>query len=113
VSTIATGTEPVIVNSTTPVDNLNADPRTYDSAGTQQTHIHMTYNPAGPVIIGAGGYVTITLAGSAAYTNSSSYRCTANDSSAALPVAIQYVDGSRFNILGTPGDGAQFMCIGF
>ena len=109
VSLQATGTAPLSVNSTTPVANLFANPLTFSAAGTQSTTTtHLVYGSATL----SGGTVTITLLGSAIYTNSSSYQCNANDLSALQSVRVNLVSGSSFILLGTDTNNVNYVCLG-
>ncbi|UTV53239.1 hypothetical protein [Burkholderia arboris] len=60
----------------------------------------------------SSGSATITLAGSAAYTNGSSYTCTAADNSAAAAVYVSQSSGTAFTLTGTGSDLVRFHCTG-
>lgn len=109
VSLQATGTAPLVVNSTTPVNNLFANPLTYSAAGGQNTSTtHLVYGNSTL----STGTVTVTLAGAAAYTNSSTYQCAVNDTGAINAVRFAPVSGSSFTIQGTGSDNVNYICIG-
>lgn len=106
-STIATGTAPLVIASTTPVVNLSATPTTYNAAGTQQVNSH--------IVIGVctlGTSCSVTLAGSAVFTNISSYQCSATDESAAAAVKFVPASGSAFALTGTSTDILSYVCVG-
>lgn len=108
VSSIATGTPPFIVASTSPVNGLFANPTTYQANGTQIiTQLHMVF---GQAVV--SGTATVTLVGGAIFTSLSSYSCIANDTSASLPVRIQYTSGSQF-IISSTGTNVTYLCEGF
>ncbi|MBI4165290.1 MAG: hypothetical protein HY508_06095 [Acidobacteria bacterium] len=104
---IATGTPPFSVASTTPVANLTTVPLTYSSTGVQQTGVHLV---SGNCRIGTD--CAVTLAGEAAFTDSTTYRCTASDNTAANPVVVNQSSGSKFVITGNPSDMVSYICVG-
>jgi hypothetical protein len=109
ISGIATGTAPLIVNSTTPVQNLFAQPATYDSAGTQIIGlVHLVY---GRVTL-SGGSATVNLSGAAAYSSSSSFRCMANDEAGSSLARMTPGSGSSFTLQGNGSDNVSYFCIG-
>lgn len=109
VSTLVTGTQPISVNSTTPVQNLFANPLTYAANGTQ--NINTTHIVNGTVNIGGGGITTVTLIGSAAYANSSSFNCT-TASTQGFASGAAPATGSTVVIHGTAADNVAYICIG-
>lgn len=106
-STLATGTAPFSIASTTPVANLTTVPVTYDISGTQQTGVHIVM---GHCILGTS--CSITLTGSAAFTSSSTYECSAVDETTAAAVKFAPSSGSAFALTGTGTDTLSFICIG-
>lgn len=60
----------------------------------------------------SSGAATVTLSGSAVFTSSSSYACTANDTTAAAPVKVSQTSGTSITFAGTGTDVVQFMCAG-
>ncbi|MGA2629697.1 MAG: hypothetical protein ABSG54_05725 [Terriglobia bacterium] len=106
-TTIATGTPPFSVSSTTPVANLTTVPLTYSAAGSQQTGVHLVY---GNCRIGTD--CGVTLAGSAAFSGITTYRCTASDNTAANAVKIAQNSGSSFAITGTTSHVVSYICVG-
>jgi hypothetical protein len=54
----------------------------------------------------------VTLTGSAAFTSSSSYRCTANDATAANAVRVNQASGTSVTFTGTGTDVINFVCVG-
>lgn len=81
--------------------------RTYNAAGTEQLNTHMVYGSATL----AAGTVTVTLSGNAAFSNSSSYKCTVTDAVLNL-TAVSYTSGSQFTILGVLTDTVSYHCVG-
>lgn len=113
-SSLATGTPPLTVTSTTPVAHLTAVPTTYNAAGAQQTNLHIVED-SGTLTSSSPSTVTITLTGSAAFTSSSSYNCSVtNKTTQANPLKITYTDGSHFVVTGpnTVTDSFSFVCVG-
>jgi len=107
VSVAPTGTEPLIVNSTTPVTNLFANYRLYDAAGNQ---IPFTTH----VVQGQGNIpLTVTLSGAAAFSSNSSYSCTAQNTNSANGAFVGYTSGTVFQVSGTSGDHVTWTCIGY
>ena len=85
----------------------NSSVRTYNAAGTEQLSAHMVLGSATL----AAGTVTITLSGNAAFTSSSSYKCTVTDGVLNL-TAVTYTSGSQFTILGVLTDTVSYHCVG-
>jgi hypothetical protein len=108
ISTVATGTAPIEVESTTPVDNLTAHPEAYNNSGTQKTDVRHVY---GTVAL-SGGTATITLSGGAAFTSNSTYVCSANDETAAAAVKVTRTSGTSITFTGTTTDTVAYHCIG-
>lgn len=106
-STLATGTAPFVVASTTPVANLTTVPTTYDHSGTQQTATHVVKDRCT-----LGTDCSVTLAGSAVFTSSSSYDCTALDRTGANAVKFAPSSGSAFALTGTGTDTISYVCVG-
>jgi hypothetical protein len=106
-STLATGTAPFSITSTTPVANLTTVPATYSSAGTQQAGVHLVY---GKCTLGTD--CSITLSGSAIFTGADSYECTATDQTAAAAVRVNQTSGSAVAFTGTGTDVIRYQCIG-
>jgi hypothetical protein len=110
VSLAATGSAPLVVNSTTPVQNLFASPTLYSAAGTQTTNtVHFVQ---GSTALAAGA-ATITLSGAAVFTNSSSYSCWGVDTTAAAAVKLAASSGTQFTITGTGTDTIAYSCLGY
>lgn len=108
ISQVATGTPPIVVASTTPVDNLVAHPEAYNSAGTQRTDVHHVY---GTVAL-SGGTATVSLTGNAIFTSNSTYVCQANDETAAAAVKITRTSGTSITFTGTTTDTVAYHCVG-
>jgi len=85
----------------------NSSVRTYNASGTEQLNTHMVYGSATL----AAGTVTITLSGNAAFTSSSTYKCTVTDSVLNL-TAVTYTSGAQFTILGVLTDTVSYHCVG-
>jgi len=106
-STLATGTAPLSITSTTPVANLTTVPTTYNAAGTQQTATHLVQDTCT-----VGTNCGVTLTGSAAYTNATSYTCTCEDDSAIVACRVNQTAGNGFTITGTNADVIRYICVG-
>lgn len=79
--------------------------------GTTGTAVNAPHMVQGSVALSAGS-ATVTLSGSAVYTSSSSYTCTANDTTAANAVKVGQTSGTSITLTGTGTDTVQFMCAG-
>lgn len=105
-----TGSAPFVVNSTTPVQNLMASPVIYTAGGTQNTNsVHFVQ---GSVALAAGA-ATVTLTGSAVFTNSSSFSCWGSDTTTAAAVRTAATSGTQFTISGTGTDTVAYTCLGY
>jgi hypothetical protein len=80
---------------------------TYNAAGTLQTSVHIVEDTCT-----LGTNCAVTLTGSAAFTSSSSYRCTASDATAASAVRVNQASGTSVTFTGTGTDVISFHCIG-
>ncbi|WP_186146006.1 transporter [Burkholderia gladioli] len=80
----------------------------YSTAGAGASAPHMV---KGSVAL-SGGAATITLTGAAAFSSSSSYVCTAIDTTATNAVRVSQTSGTSFALSGTGTDSVQFLCIG-
>lgn len=107
VSSLATGTAPFSVTSTTPVANLTAVPTTYNHSGTQQTAAHVIRDRCT-----LGTDCAVTLVGSAVFTSSSTYDCTAIDRTGANSIQFAPSSGSAFTLTGTGTDLISYICVG-
>lgn len=107
-STVATGTPAIAVSSTTPPVNLYAKPLGYDHNGTQKLGSVHTVDD----FCTLGSTCAVTFAGGAAYSNSGSYHCTANDTNAAAAVMVNQIDGSHITFTGTGTDLLVYHCAG-
>jgi hypothetical protein len=110
-STLATGTAPLVVSSTTPVSNLTTVPLTYSKSGSQQTSVHIVQDSI-TLVAGAG---TVTLTASAVFTSSSSYTCTAVRSTSLNAFKIVNNSGTSFTFTSasnTDTDTVRFVCVG-
>lgn len=107
-STIATGTAPLSIISTTPVVNLHSSPITYLFNGTQFVNPKLVMGES-PLTAGS---VTITLSGIAVFSSSTSYNCFTQNATAANPTRLSRISGSQFTITGTGTDSIIWMCIG-
>ncbi|MEB2554049.1 hypothetical protein [Burkholderia cenocepacia] len=79
--------------------------------GTTGTGINAPHMVQGTATLSSGA-ATVTLSGSAVFTSSSSYACTANDTTAAAPVKVSQTSGTSITFAGTGTDVVQFMCAG-
>jgi hypothetical protein len=121
VSSLATGTPPIAVASTTPVANLTlSNHPLIQSCGTTSNCSHtMLRSPNvafGSVPLLSGTPSTATVTGiSPAFASSSSYNCTlTNGTNASNGVKITYISGSSFTIAGpnTVTDVINYICVG-
>lgn len=108
-STLATGTAPLVITSTTPVANLSAVPTTYNAAGNQKTAAHIVIDNA---TIGGGNTVTVLLQGAAVFTDGMSYWCGFTNETGSRQPTITKTDGSHFTITGTAADTIDYVCVG-
>ena len=98
---------PVIYNGSAWVADRSTEPM-YSTTGTLVAGPHMV---TGSVAL-ASGTATVTLSGSAVYTSSTSYTCTANDTTAAAAVKVGQTSATSITFTGTSTDTVQFMCAG-
>ncbi|WP_322055617.1 hypothetical protein [Burkholderia cenocepacia] len=80
----------------------------YSTSGTGVSAPHMVQ---GTVALSSGS-ATVTLSGSAVFSSSSTYTCTANDTTAANAVKVSQSSGSSITFTGTGTDSVQFLCAG-
>nr|WP_254214914.1 hypothetical protein [Burkholderia multivorans] len=80
----------------------------YGTTGTTVSAPHMVQG----AISLASGAATVTLSGAAAFSSSSSYTCTANDTTAANAVKVSQGSGTAITFAGTGTDSVQFLCAG-
>ncbi len=81
----------------------------YSAAGTEQVGTpHIVQDTATL----AAGTVTVTLSGSAAFTNATSYTCIADDDTAIAATKVIQNSGSSVTINGTGTDVVRFICVG-
>ena len=106
-STLASGTAPLVVSSTTPVANLTTVPVTYDHTGAQQLGVHIVRDHC---ILGTS--CSVTLTGAAVFTSNVSYTCAANDQTGNQPVNFSPTSGSAFTFSGTGTDALSYICVG-
>jgi len=83
-------------------------PPVYTAAGVEQTSPHIVSDTATL----AGGTVTVTLVGSAAFTSATSYHVVIQEKTTALSTQVTQVSGSSFIITGTGTDVINFIAIG-
>mgnify|MGYP001599708365 FL=1 len=106
-STLATGTAPFAVTSTTPVANLTAVPAIYNKVGTQQTAAHLVQDTCT-----LGTDCAVTLSGSAVFTSATSYTCVCEDDSAIAACRVSQTSGTAFTVTGTGTDVIRYICAG-
>lgn len=107
-STLATGTPPFIVTSTTPVAHLTTVPATYNAAGTQQTAVHLVVDTCT-----LGTNCGITLSGAAAFTSATTYSCSCHDQTTPTNACnINQTGGGAITITGTGTDVIRYWCGG-
>lgn len=79
--------------------------------GTTGTAINAPHKVIGSVALSSGS-ATVTLSGASVFTSSSSYTCTANDTTAANAVKVGQTSGTSITFTGTGTDTVQFACTG-
>lgn len=119
-STVATGTAPIVVTSTTPVTNLTVanHPKLEDCGSTSTCAKTAETNALivrGSVAFPTASTVTVT---SLPFTSSSAYSCTASDFTTAAGVinATTYTSGASVTFTetgGTNADVVRYICVGF
>lgn len=112
ISTLATGTAPLAVASTTPVTSLMTEPITYNHSGTQNvnTTIHSIIDTG----LLSGGTLTVTLTGSSVFTSGTSYNCNSTDTTTpANVVKPTQTSGSSITFTGTATDAFTYQCWGY
>lgn len=80
----------------------------FNAAGTRQANQHAV---VGNVTL-SGGTFTVTLVGSAAFTNTSSYEVVSTDSTALNVTRVDKVSGSSFTIKGNTTNVIGYIAIG-
>jgi hypothetical protein len=80
----------------------------YNTSGTEQTGEHIIMGTATL----AAGTATITLAGKAVFSSSSSYVCTTTDATGLNVSQVVKLSGSSFTVNGVLTDSIQFVCVG-
>lgn len=116
-STIATGTAPLTVSSTTPVTTLvvAGHPRASSCVSLANNGSCPAFTPitAGAVVFGD---VTLSAGTSTVnglpFTSSSTFRCTGTDATAANAIKIVHTSGSVITITGTGSDIVSIVCVG-
>ena len=117
-STVATGTAPFVVASTTPVANLTlVNHPKVQSCGTT-TSCSNTALSNSRIVIGSVGLSagSATVSGfSPAFTSSSTFVCTATDASGASAVRVTNASASSITLTGglLSGDTINYHCIGY
>ncbi len=121
-STLAGGTAPFAVTSTTAVANLTVSNHAkVQSCGASSTCSHtaetgsqIVYGSA-PLVSGSPSAVTVTGI-SPAFTSSSTYSCAVSDDTTAIAtgLVLTYVSGSSFTVTGpaTSSDVVSYVCVG-
>jgi hypothetical protein len=74
-----------------------------------QTNAHTTI---GSAVGAANTAVTVTFAGSAAFSNVNSYKCSAAGTTAGHTLQVTRNTGSQITIFATSGDVIDFICTG-
>jgi hypothetical protein len=105
----SSGRSPFSVASTVPVANLTTVPTTYNHSGTQQANTHIVIDT---VPLNMGGTASVTLTGSAMFTMSSTFVCTATDNTGANGIQVINVSGSSITFKGTGSDVIGYVCVG-
>jgi hypothetical protein len=80
---------------------------TYNAEGTVQTAVHIVQDSC---ILGIN--CAVTLAGSAAFANASSYHCAATDATSTTAVRVNQTSGHAVTFTGTGTDVINFICVG-
>jgi hypothetical protein len=105
-SYLATDTNEIVIGTTG--GNFVLGRPVFNAAGVRQMTAHIV---ADRVTL-SGGAATVTLVGSAAFTNATSYSTVLCDSTANHSAKITQNSGSSFTIAGTGSDVIEFICIG-
>lgn len=80
----------------------------FNALGTRQSTPHIVVG-----VVTIGGSVTVTLAGSAAFTSATSYICTASDiTTKNRSPQIAQMSGASIIFTANVGDTVQYHCIG-
>jgi hypothetical protein len=113
-STVTTGTAPLTITSTTPVANLTVSNHPiFETCGTTttcaKTQVTATIILNGGPIALSGGTITIT---SLPFTSSTSYVCSADDSTGINGIDVVYNSGSSVTFNGTGTDSIRYTCQG-
>jgi hypothetical protein len=103
---------PPFVNVSTYVArSLVSRPATYLKDGTPQVPVHVVFDNQDA--LDGSGSITVTLSGNAAYADSSSYACTANDRTAGSALRVDITSGTQFTISGGgASDNVTWICVG-
>lgn len=81
----------------------------FNAAGIRSSKSHVVADKA---TLAAGGTVTITLVGLAAFTSATSYFVVAQDVSANHSCLVTQTNGTSFTITGTGGNVINFIAVG-
>lgn len=107
-STVATGTEPLVITSTTPVTNLHANTILYNLVGGQAVR---PKEVAGLASLSAGS-VALTLTGNSAFSSALTYACVGTASGVTpAAVSINQTSGTSFTIYSSAA-AVYYRCIG-
>jgi hypothetical protein len=99
----------VTVSGNLTVSGAGAMP-VYNASGTAQAAPHMV---TGTVAVNPAA--NVSLSGSAAFSDAGSYTCTATINGvppASLPVGVQYISGSSFNLYSNTAANVSYICVG-
>lgn len=108
---IAIGQVPPVNSGTAiyPTNGTISSSPVYDNGGTLKPSAHMVIGSSNLSL----GSVTITLSGDSVYTSTTSYVCSATDTSGAASVtSTQNQSASQFRIFGTVNNSVSYSCIG-
>lgn len=116
-TTVATGTPPLSVVSTTPVTSLTVanHPQVFNCGGVANngTCVPGAVLTNAKIIMGgvtlAAGVSTVS---GLTFTSNATYQCTLTDATAANATKIAYTSGSQITVTGTGTDVIVFVCIG-
>ncbi len=93
--------------TSTDVAGLSEVPQVYNHSGTIEASAHIVQDSC---VLGTN--CSVTLAGSAIFTSSTTYTCTANDDSSISAVGVTQTSGSAVAFTGTGVDTIRYVCVG-
>lgn len=107
-STVATGTAPIVVTSTTPVAHLTTVPNIGNTAGNQYTNAKEVFD----VKTLSSGTYAITFTSPYTFTSSGTYACWCNDLSGTNLCNVTLTSGTAATAHGSGSDLVAIFCAG-